>query len=198
MDLDEPLDFENDDPLVNPPATLENRSVLLCLVSIGLLTWLRNWVHCRLNPLLSSSWVSVKFEILGLFRVTGKFWTLLFHLCDAFVCHCRRKKVIGLDDLLSDFYKEKSKILNKQNRKRKASKLYDSDEDEHAQEALLSKYVDDCQNQAWLEIIPILKLYYPLDILLCNDNVRLHVSDGWDRWGRRYPRVGIIHVWRSG
>ncbi|VVA92874.1 unnamed protein product [Arabis nemorensis] len=81
--MDEPLDFENDDPLVNPPATLEQR----------------------------------------------------------------RKKVIGLDDLLSDFYKEKSKILNKQNRKRKASKLYDSDEDEHGQEALLSKYVDDCQNQ---------------------------------------------------
>ncbi|KFK44704.1 hypothetical protein AALP_AA1G292300 [Arabis alpina] len=83
MDLDEPLDFENDDPLVNPPATLETR----------------------------------------------------------------KKKVIGLDDLLSDFYKEKSKIINKENRKRKASKVYDSDEDENGQEALLSKYVHDCQNQ---------------------------------------------------
>ncbi|XP_024003832.1 uncharacterized protein LOC18027425 [Eutrema salsugineum] len=81
MNMDGPLDFENEDPLVNPPA------------SVG-----------------------------------------------------KRKKVIGLDDLLSDFYKEKSKLIDKQNKKRKVSKVYDSDEDEHGQEALLS-IVDSCQNQ---------------------------------------------------
>lgn len=56
--------------------------------------------------------------------------------------------MIGLDDLLSDFYKEKSKLIDRGNRKRKASsKLYDSDDDERGQEALLS-IVDDCRNQA--------------------------------------------------
>ncbi|CAA7017921.1 unnamed protein product [Microthlaspi erraticum] len=83
MNLDGPLDFESEDPLVNPPASVE-----------------------------------------------------------------KRKKVIGLDDLLSDFYKEKSKLIDKQNKKRKASKVYDSDDDEqHSQEAVISKYVDQCQNQ---------------------------------------------------
>ncbi|KAL1191071.1 hypothetical protein V5N11_036029 [Cardamine amara subsp. amara] len=82
MDLDGPLDFENEDPLVNPPPSIE-----------------------------------------------------------------KRKKVIGLDDLLSDFYKEKSKIIDKQNKKRKVSKVYDSDEDEHNQVAKLSDIVDNCQNQ---------------------------------------------------
>ncbi|KAF8111184.1 hypothetical protein N665_0076s0175 [Sinapis alba] len=82
MNMDGPLDFENEDPLVNPPPSAE-----------------------------------------------------------------KRKKVIGLDDLLSDFYKEKSKLVDKGNKKRKASKLYDSDDDdEHGQEALLS-IVDNCRNQ---------------------------------------------------
>lgn len=59
--------------------------------------------------------------------------------------------MIGLDDLLSDFYKEKSKLIDRGNRKRKASsKLYDSDDDERGQEALLSIIVDDCRNQAWI------------------------------------------------
>lgn len=58
-----------------------------------------------------------------------------------------RKKVIGLDDLLSDFYKEKSKLVDKQNKKRKVSKVYDSDDDEQGQVALLSQCVDECQNQ---------------------------------------------------
>ncbi|CAH8342166.1 unnamed protein product [Eruca vesicaria subsp. sativa] len=81
MNMDGPLDFENEDPLVNPPPSAE-----------------------------------------------------------------KRKKVIGLDDLVSEFYKEKSKLIDKGNRKRKASKLYDSDDDERGQQALLS-IVDDCRNQ---------------------------------------------------
>ncbi|CAH2060332.1 unnamed protein product [Thlaspi arvense] len=87
MNLDGPLDFENEDPLVNPPTSVE-----------------------------------------------------------------KRNKVIGLDDLLSDFYKEKSKRIDKENRKRKASKLYDSDDEEHGKEALLS-IVDDCRNQACMNKI---------------------------------------------
>ncbi|KAJ4891166.1 hypothetical protein Rs2_30914 [Raphanus sativus] len=84
MNMDGPLDFENEDPLVNPPPSAE-----------------------------------------------------------------KRKKVIELDDLVSDFYKEKSKLIDKRNRKRKASsKLYDSDDDDdkHGQQTLLS-IVDNCRNQ---------------------------------------------------
>lgn len=60
--------------------------------------------------------------------------------------------MIELDDLVSDFYKEKSKLIDKRNRKRKASsKLYDSDDDsdddKHGQQTLLS-IVDNCRNQA--------------------------------------------------
>ncbi|XP_033130879.1 uncharacterized protein LOC103829709 isoform X1 [Brassica rapa] len=83
MNMDGPLDFENEDLLVNPPPSAD-----------------------------------------------------------------KRKKVIELDDLVSEHYKEQSKLIDKGNRKRKASsKLYDSDDDdERGQEALLS-IVDDCRNQ---------------------------------------------------
>ncbi|CAN8247219.1 unnamed protein product [Cochlearia groenlandica] len=84
MDLDGPLDFENEDLLVKPPSSATQR----------------------------------------------------------------KKKVIGLDDLLSDFYKEKSKVIDKENRKRKAScKVYDSDDDEIGQEDVIAKCVNQCQNQ---------------------------------------------------
>ncbi|XP_077210588.1 actin protein 2/3 complex subunit-like protein [Tasmannia lanceolata] len=60
----------------------------------------------------------------------------------------KRRKVIGLDDLVSDFYKEKSKTGA---RKSKSGKNYNSDEDDdrtrNKKEALLSKFVDDCQKQ---------------------------------------------------
>ncbi|XP_010474013.2 PREDICTED: uncharacterized protein LOC104753458 [Camelina sativa] len=85
MDLDGPLDFEDEDPLVNPPPAIIEK----------------------------------------------------------------RKKVIGLDDLLSDFYKEKSKLIDKQNKKkRKVSKVYDSDDDdEQGKVAKLSQCVDEVHNQ---------------------------------------------------
>ncbi|KAJ0238917.1 Actin protein 2/3 complex subunit-like protein [Hirschfeldia incana] len=83
MNMDGPLDFENEDPLVNPPPSAE-----------------------------------------------------------------KRKKLIGLDDLLSDHYKEKSKLIDKRNRKRKASsKLYDSDDDDARGQQTLLSIVDNCQNQ---------------------------------------------------
>ncbi|XP_058107867.1 uncharacterized protein LOC131251264 isoform X2 [Magnolia sinica] len=59
----------------------------------------------------------------------------------------KRKKVIGLDDLLTDFYKEKNKRVERET----TQKCYNSDEDDDNsqgnKEVLLSKFVDDCQKQ---------------------------------------------------
>uniref|UniRef100_M4D667 Uncharacterized protein n=1 Tax=Brassica campestris TaxID=3711 RepID=M4D667_BRACM len=84
MNMDGPLDFENEDLLVNPPPSAD-----------------------------------------------------------------KRKKVIELDDLVSEHYKEQSKLIDKGNRKRKASsKLYDSDDDdERGQEALLSIMNEICSEE---------------------------------------------------
>lgn len=60
-----------------------------------------------------------------------------------------RKKIIGLDDLLTDHYKQKSKLIEKEKKRAKAKKNYNSDEDESGKEALLSNIVNSCQNQAW-------------------------------------------------
>ena len=60
-----------------------------------------------------------------------------------------RKKLIGLDELLSEHYKEQSKLIEKEAKKQtKAQKSYDSDEDKNCQEAKLSSLLDDCQKQA--------------------------------------------------
>ncbi|GLT65018.1 hypothetical protein SLA2020_374750 [Shorea laevis] len=60
----------------------------------------------------------------------------------------KRKKVIGLDDLLTDYYKERSKNVEKEAKKRaKAPKNYNSDEDETGKEAKLSEIVNLCQKQ---------------------------------------------------
>ncbi|KDO60262.1 hypothetical protein CISIN_1g012734mg [Citrus sinensis] len=83
MDLDDPLDFENEDPLIT-------------------------------NPVVNK----------------------------------KRKKAIGLDDLLTDHYKQKSQILEREKKRAaKAKKNYNSDEDENGKEALLSNIVNSCQNQ---------------------------------------------------
>ncbi|XVF46250.1 hypothetical protein PTKIN_Ptkin03bG0012500 [Pterospermum kingtungense] len=59
----------------------------------------------------------------------------------------KRKKLIGLDDLLSDHYKEQRLIEKEAQKRAKARKSYDSDEDKSCQEAKLSSLLDDCQNQ---------------------------------------------------
>ncbi|XP_044504933.1 uncharacterized protein LOC123225129 isoform X2 [Mangifera indica] len=59
----------------------------------------------------------------------------------------KRKKIIGLDDLLTDHYKQKSKLIEKEKKRAKAKKNYNSDEDESGKEALLSNIVNSCQNQ---------------------------------------------------
>lgn len=59
-----------------------------------------------------------------------------------------RKKLIGLDDLLTDHYKQKSKLVEKESKRAKAPKNYHSDEEEDTKAASLSRLVDECQNQA--------------------------------------------------
>ncbi|KAJ0020681.1 hypothetical protein Pint_32058 [Pistacia integerrima] len=59
----------------------------------------------------------------------------------------KRKKIIGLDDLLTDHYKQKRKLIEKAKKREKAKKNYNSDEDENSKEALLSNIVNSCQNQ---------------------------------------------------
>ncbi|KAM5584267.1 hypothetical protein ABKV19_003901 [Rosa sericea] len=61
----------------------------------------------------------------------------------------KRKKVIGLDDLLTDFYKEEGKLVEKAARKAKAKarRNNDSDEEDEHREASLCQLVDTCENQ---------------------------------------------------
>ncbi|KAJ3688879.1 hypothetical protein LUZ61_018043 [Rhynchospora tenuis] len=62
----------------------------------------------------------------------------------------KRKKVIGLDDLLSDFYGDKNKSVLKSSKHLKAPKGYDSDEDDkrvRQNETYLQKFVEDCEKQ---------------------------------------------------
>lgn len=64
------------------------------------------------------------------------------------VVNKKRKKAIGLDDLLTDHYKQKSQILEREKKRAaKAKNNYNSDEDENGKEALLSNIVNNCQNQ---------------------------------------------------
>ncbi|KAM7280309.1 hypothetical protein ACFE04_007443 [Oxalis oulophora] len=67
----------------------------------------------------------------------------------------RKKKVIQLDDLLTDFYKEKGKLVDKESKRAKPPNKYDSDDDEKHTEALLIEYVNSFENQANVEEINI-------------------------------------------
>ncbi|XP_021910162.1 uncharacterized protein LOC110823961 [Carica papaya] len=68
-------------------------------------------------------------------------------LLNSSVVNKKRKKVIGLDDLLTDFYKEKSKLIEKENKRAKACKNYNSDEDDDGKEAALSNLLHGCQDE---------------------------------------------------
>ncbi|EYU37035.1 hypothetical protein ABFS82_04G200200 [Erythranthe guttata] len=62
----------------------------------------------------------------------------------------KRKKVIGLDDLLEDYKKEQKRLderKHKQKRSRKVFEAEDDDDDEDDAEARLSECVDQCQKQ---------------------------------------------------
>ncbi|XP_028808142.1 uncharacterized protein LOC114762742 [Neltuma alba] len=59
----------------------------------------------------------------------------------------KRKKVIGLDDLLNDHYIEQNKLKEKQSKKAKARKYSHEDDDECGNEAMLSKIVEKCEKQ---------------------------------------------------
>jgi hypothetical protein len=59
-----------------------------------------------------------------------------------------RKKVIGLDDLLNDHYKEQDKLLEKKNKKaKKKAKGKKKYEYEDGNEAYLTRIVERCHNQ---------------------------------------------------
>ncbi|XP_010243217.1 PREDICTED: uncharacterized protein LOC104587350 isoform X2 [Nelumbo nucifera] len=61
----------------------------------------------------------------------------------------KRKKVIGLDDLLQDFYKEQSKNIEKESKRRTSRKCYNSDDDDDTvqknKEASLSRCFRECE-----------------------------------------------------
>lgn len=62
----------------------------------------------------------------------------------------KRRKVIVLDDLLTDYYEERNKLVEKESKWASVQKFYNSDDDDKTQkkkEALLTKFVDDCQKQ---------------------------------------------------
>ncbi|KAK9079104.1 hypothetical protein SSX86_000774 [Deinandra increscens subsp. villosa] len=59
----------------------------------------------------------------------------------------RRKKVLGLDDLLADHYKEKSRAIERESRLAKTKSTYNSDDEEDGRVAKLSKYVDECHEK---------------------------------------------------
>ncbi|KVH90754.1 hypothetical protein Ccrd_007244 [Cynara cardunculus var. scolymus] len=53
----------------------------------------------------------------------------------------RRRKVIGLDDLLVDHYKEKNRVIERKSKLAKIKKTYNSDDEEDGRVAKLSKYM---------------------------------------------------------
>ncbi|KAK4255159.1 hypothetical protein QN277_008191 [Acacia crassicarpa] len=59
----------------------------------------------------------------------------------------KRKKVIGLDDLLNDHLIEQNKLKEQQSKKAKARKDNHEDDDECGNEAMLSKIVEKCEKQ---------------------------------------------------
>ncbi|XXG53197.1 hypothetical protein AAC387_Pa03g1333 [Persea americana] len=62
----------------------------------------------------------------------------------------KRRKVIVLDDLLTDYYEERNKLVEKESKWASVKKCYNSDDDDKTRkkkEALLTKFVDDCQKQ---------------------------------------------------
>ena len=59
-----------------------------------------------------------------------------------------RKKVIGLDDLVTDYYKEKSRLIERESKRAKARKSYNSDEEEDtSKETAFFDTIDKCQQQ---------------------------------------------------
>lgn len=61
-----------------------------------------------------------------------------------------RRKVIDLDDLLTDYYEAINKVVDCKPKNKSFCKGYNSDEDEKTQrkkERMLSKFVENCEKQ---------------------------------------------------
>ncbi|XP_011620361.1 uncharacterized protein LOC18426041 isoform X2 [Amborella trichopoda] len=72
------------------------------------------------------------------------------NLAFSFSIKKKKRKAIGLDDLITDYYKEKNKVFERDLARKKS---YKGDSDEECdrtgknKEALLSKFVDECEKQ---------------------------------------------------
>lgn len=58
-----------------------------------------------------------------------------------------RNKVIGLDDLLTDYYKEKGKCIEGESKRKRARKNDSSDDEDNTREAKLSSVLDKYHKQ---------------------------------------------------
>ena len=53
-----------------------------------------------------------------------------------------------MDDLLTDYYKEKSRLVERESKRAKARKCYNSDEDDDvSKETAFFETIDECQQQ---------------------------------------------------
>ncbi|KAL8217179.1 hypothetical protein R6Q57_024016 [Mikania cordata] len=104
----------------------------------------------------------------------------------------RKKKVLGLDDLLVDHYREKNRALERESKLEKTKKTYNSDDEEDGRFAKLSKYIDDCHEKAQI----LCQFYFPFylnDIRYCcfsfdmshNHITQLGDEDDVFHWGLR-------------
>lgn len=68
-------------------------------------------------------------------------------LCSCFCFY--RRKVIGLDDLLEDYYKEKSKLVERESKKAECKQSIDSDEENDVddREIAFSECVAKCEER---------------------------------------------------
>lgn len=139
--VDDSLDFEFDDPITSVPIVPKKRFIFQ-FVFFTISRVSPSIYYLRYQGLFLSS-ISL-FLIFGYHLVFENRFHSLFFFLDLLRI---RKKVIGLDDLLADFYQERSKCIESESRRaKKAPKKLSSDELD-TKEASLSMLVDQCQIQ---------------------------------------------------
>lgn len=83
-----------------------------------------------------------------------------------------------MDELLADFYKEKSKIVEKESKRAKAPKKKTFHEEQDAKAASLSELVDVCQIQADNSYhLNVLVLFNGCVFYLMTDNINYFCAD---------------------
>lgn len=75
-------------------------------------------------------------------------WIVITYYWSVLIIFTSRRKVIGLDDLLTDHYKEKSRLIERESKRAKTGKCYNSDEDDDtSKEIAFFETIDKCQQQ---------------------------------------------------